>query len=320
MPEHHLALHDDREAQALFGKHDHHLRRIEQAFGVSVVFRADELKITGPDEGVAKTTRLFDDLLVVVRSGAPLRTEDVEYAIRALKDPRLIQLRQIYQERIEVPSKRRFVIPRTPGQKTYVEAMRAYDIVFGIGPAGTGKTYLAMAMAVEHLTKGEVSRIILTRPAVEAGERLGYLPGDLAEKINPYLRPLYDALYEMMDVDMVQRYLDRGIIEVAPLAYMRGRTLNDSFIVLDEAQNTTSEQMKMFLTRLGFDSKAVVTGDVTQIDLPSDKMSGLIQVQTLLANVPGIQFSLFSGQDIVRHELVQAIIEAYEKGNGHAPA
>jgi phosphate starvation-inducible PhoH-like protein len=179
-------------------------------------------------------------------------------------------------------------------------------------------TYLAMAMAVEHLIKGEVSRIILTRPAVEAGERLGYLPGDLAEKINPYLRPLYDALFDMMEVDMVQRYIDRGIIEVAPLAFMRGRTLNDSFIILDEAQNTTAEQMKMFLTRLGFDAKAVVTGDVTQIDLPSDRASGLIQVQSLLANVPGIKFNMFSGQDVVRHELVQAIIEAYEKGNGAA--
>ena len=313
MPEQSLGLRSDLEAQALFGKHDQNLRRIEQDLGVSVVVRGGELKINGQPEAVGRAARLFDDLLIVVRSGAPLRKDDVDYALRSLHDPRLIQLHQVYQERIEVPSKRRFIIPRTPGQKTYVDAMRSHDIVFGIGPAGTGKTYLAMAMAVENLTKGEVSRIILTRPAVEAGERLGYLPGDLAEKINPYLRPLYDALYEMMEIDMVQRYLDRGIIEVAPLAYMRGRTLNDAFIVLDEAQNTTSEQMKMFLTRLGFDAKAVITGDITQIDLPTEKPSGLIQVQTLLANVPGIKFTTFGGQDVVRHELVQAIIQAYEQ-------
>ena len=303
------------EAQAVFGKHDQHLRRIEQALGVSVIARGEEIKVTGPDAAVERAGRLFDDLLVVVRAGAPLRKDDLDYALRALADSRLVQLRQVYQERIEVPSKRRFIIPRTPGQKSYVDAMRSHDIVFGIGPAGTGKTYLAMAMAVEHLTKGEVSRIILTRPAVEAGERLGYLPGDMAEKINPYLRPLYDALYEMMEIDMVQRYIDRGIIEVAPLAFMRGRTLNDSFIILDEAQNTTSEQMKMFLTRLGFDSKAVITGDVTQIDLPAEKPSGLIQVQHLLSGVAGIKFTLFSGQDVVRHELVQAIIQAYEASN-----
>ena len=315
MAEQSLPLRNDQETQALFGKHDQHLRRIEQALGVSVVMRGDEVKIIGQEEAVGKAVRLFEDLLVIVRSGAPLRKDDLDYALRAAQDARLIQLRQVYQDRIEVPSKRRFIIPRTPGQKAYVEAMRGHDIVFGIGPAGTGKTYLAMALAVENLTKGEVSRIILTRPAVEAGERLGYLPGDLAEKINPFLRPLYDALYEMMEIDMVQRYLDRGIIEVAPLAYMRGRTLNDSFIVLDEAQNTTSEQMKMFLTRLGFDSKAVITGDVTQVDLPVDKPSGLIQVQSLLANTPGIAFAMLTGQDVVRHELVQAIIRAYEENN-----
>ena len=313
MAEHALALRD-QEAQALFGKHDQHLRKIEHALGITVVARGEAVTVSGQDAAVAKARRLFDDLLTVVRAGAPLRKDDVEYALRAIEDPRLIQLHEVYQERIEVPSKRRFIIPRTPGQKAYVEAMRAHDIVFAIGPAGTGKTHLAMAMAVETLTKGEVSRIILTRPAVEAGERLGYLPGALEEKINPYLRPIYDALYEMMEIDMVQRYLDRGIIEVAPLAYMRGRTLNDAFIVLDEAQNTTTEQMKMFLTRLGFDAKTVITGDVTQIDLPSEKLSGLIQAQRLLAGVPGIKFTLFSGQDVVRHELVQAIIQAYDAG------
>ena len=316
MAEHALTLRNNQEIQSLFGKHDQHLRKIEQTLGVSVVVRGEEVKISGAPEAVAGTGRLFEELLVIVRSGAPLHKEDLDYALRALQDPRLIQLREIYQERIDVPSKRRFVIPRTPGQKAYVDAIRHHDIVFAIGPAGTGKTYLAMAMAVENLTKGEVSRIILTRPAVEAGERLGYLPGDMAEKINPYLRPLYDALYEMMEMDMVQRYIDRGIIEVAPLAFMRGRTLNDSFIILDEAQNSTGEQMKMFLTRLGFDSKAVVTGDVTQVDLPPEKTSGLIQVQTLLRGIPGIQFSSFTGKDVVRHELVQAIIEAYEKNNG----
>jgi len=270
------------------------------------------LKLSGAEEAVGKAMRLFDDLLVVIRAGAPLHREDLDYALKALSDSHLVQLRQIYQERIEVPSRRRFVIPRTPGQKLYVEAMRTHDVVFAIGPAGTGKTYLAMAMAVENLLKGEVSRIILTRPAVEAGERLGFLPGDLYEKINPYLRPLYDALYEMMEIDSVERYLNKGIIEVAPLAYMRGRTLNNAFIILDEAQNSTSEQMKMFLTRLGFDSKTVITGDVTQVDLPADRLSGLIHVQEILRDVKGLRFVTFSGRDVVRHELVQEIIRAYE--------
>lgn len=313
MAERSFTIRSDQEAQALFGKQDQHLRKVEQALGVSVLARGQSIKLTGSEDAVTQGVELFEDLLVVVRSGAPLRRDDVDYALRALKNPQLARLRQIYQERIQVPSKRQFVIPRTPGQKAYVEAMRAYDIVIGIGPAGTGKTYLAMAMAVEQLTKGAVSRIILTRPAVEAGERLGYLPGDLAEKINPYVRPLYDALYDMMELDMVQRYLDRGIIEVAPLAYMRGRTLNDAYIILDEAQNTTAEQMKMFLTRLGFDSKAVITGDVTQVDLPTARASGLIQIQTLLANIPGIKVTTFDRKDVVRHELVQAIIQAYEQ-------
>ena len=317
-----LALRNDQEAQALLGKHDQHLRRIEQALGVTITVRGEELKVGGEEAAVSKAFKLFDDLLMIVRSGAPVRKDDLDYALKALTDPRLIGLRQIYQERIDVPSRKRFVIPRTPGQKTYVEAMRSHDIVFAIGPAGTGKTFLAMAMAVEHLIKGEVSRIILTRPAVEAGERLGYLPGDIEEKINPYLRPLYDALYEMMEPDMVQRYLTREIIEVAPLAFMRGRTLNDSFIILDEAQNSTSEQMKMFLTRLGFDSKAVITGDITQVDLPSDRLSGLIHVKEILQRVPGLKFVSFSGQDVVRHELVQQIIEAYERAdrNNHGKA
>jgi len=317
MSEQVVRLKDDEEAQALFGKHDENLRKVEQTLGVVIAARGQDIKVNGEDQAVASAARLLEDLLVVVRAGVPLRKDEVDYALRATSDQRLIQLRDVYRDRIEVPSRRRFVIPRTKGQKKYVEAMRAHDIVFGIGPAGTGKTYLGMAIAVEHLTKGEVSRIILTRPAVEAGERLGYLPGDLQEKINPYLRPLYDALYDMMEMDMIQRYLDRGIIEVAPLAYMRGRTLNDSFIILDEAQNTTSEQMKMFLTRLGFDSKAVVTGDVTQIDLPPGRVSGLIQVQGLLADVAGIAFTQFSSQDVVRHELVQAIIRAYEQGTAH---
>jgi phosphate starvation-inducible PhoH-like protein len=315
MAERVVPIQQTQEAQALFGKQDRYLRVIEQRLGVSVVARGTSCTVTGQEDAVAKAARLFEDLLLIVRSGSPLHKGDVEYALRAIEDPRLIQLRQIYEERIEVPSKRRFIFPRTPGQKTYVDAMRAHDIVFGIGPAGTGKTILAMAMAVEHLIKGEVSRIILTRPAVEAGESLGYLPGDLTEKINPYLRPLYDALYEMMESDAIQRYLGRGIIEVAPLAYMRGRTLNDAFIILDEAQNTTSEQMKMFLTRLGFDSKTVITGDVTQVDLPADKPSGLIQVQSLLAEIPGIAFARLTSQDVVRHDLVQAIIEAYERNH-----
>ena len=306
-----LRSHD--EAKILFGRHDEHLHLIEEEYGIQLFSKGDELVLKGEESQVNQAGELFDELLVIIRSGGLLKKNEVQYAIRTAKQNRASELPAIYLDHIEVPSKRQFITPKTVGQKAYVDAIRNYDIVFGIGPAGTGKTYLAMAMAVSSLQRQEVSRIILTRPAVEAGERLGFLPGDLSEKVTPYLRPLYDALYDMMEIDKIERYVERGIIEVAPLAFMRGRTLNDSFIILDEAQNSTQEQMKMFLTRIGFDSKAVITGDVTQVDLPAEKPSGLVQVQALLKDIAGIKFITFSGQDVVRHELVQEIIRAYAK-------
>ena len=308
-------LRGNEEAKNLFGRHDDHLKLIEKEFGVQLFSRGEELVVTGEEERVEKVSKLVETLLLVVRNGGILKVHDILYAIRTSKENRLTDLPGIYLDRIEVSSKRQFITPKTAGQKRYVDAIRNYDIVFGIGPAGTGKTYLAMAMAVQSLQRQEVSRIILTRPAVEAGERLGFLPGDMVEKVSPYLRPLYDALYDMMEVEKIERYIERGIIEVAPLAFMRGRTLNDSFVILDEAQNSTQEQMKMFLTRLGFDSKTVITGDVTQVDLPNDRPSGLVQVQDLLKHIEGIAFIYFTGQDVVRHELVQQIIEAYGRSN-----
>jgi len=306
---------NDQEASVLFGRHDENLKIIEQEFKVRIVARGENLTVTGEEGKVLKASRLFEQLLDIIRIGRSIRRNEIVYAIKAIHDNENLDLHSIYLDRISVPSKKQYVTPKTAGQKNYVEAIRKFDIVFGIGPAGTGKTYLAMAMAVAALSNQEVSRIILARPAVEAGESLGFLPGDLYEKVSPYLRPLYDALYEMMDIDKIQRYLDRGIIEVAPLAYMRGRTLNDSFVILDEAQNATPEQMKMFLTRLGFDSKTVITGDLTQSDLPGGKASGLIQVEEILKEIEGIKFVYFTGQDVVRHELVQEIIKAYEKLN-----
>ncbi len=306
---------NDQEARILFGPHDENLKIIEQEFEVKIVARGENLTINGSDANVSKSTRLFGQLLDIIRIGHGIKRNEVLYAIRAIHDDETLDLPSIYLDRILVPSKKQFVTPKTAGQKTYVDAIRKFDIVFGLGPAGTGKTYLAMAMAVSALAHQQVSRIILARPAVEAGESLGYLPGDLYEKVSPYLRPLYDALYEMMDMDKIQHYLDRGVIEVAPLAYMRGRTLNDSFVILDEAQNATPEQMKMFLTRLGFDSKTVITGDLTQSDLPGAKAAGLIQVELILKEIEGIKFVYFSGADVVRHELVQEIIKAYERLN-----
>jgi len=307
-----IRLNNDAEARGLFGRHDEYLKLIESAFKIQSVFRNGILKITGEKEDIDNAAKIIDEFLTTIRKGGELRKHDIGYSINIIKKNQDIAIHDIYLDRIEVSSKRQFVTPKSIGQKDYVDAIRKFDIVFAIGPAGTGKTYLAVAMAVNALNKRLVSRIILTRPAIEAGESLGYLPGTLYEKVVPYLRPMYDALYDMVEPERVQNYLDRGIIEVAPLAYMRGRTLNDSFIILDEAQNSTPEQMKMFLTRLGFDSKTVITGDITQSDLPKGKMSGLVQTQTVLKDIEGIKFIYLQSEDVVRHELVQEIIKAYE--------
>ncbi len=311
-----VSLDSNDEARILFGKHDENLRLIESAFGVKITSRGDRLAITGDERSVSKSARLLDEILLVVRRGEILKRDEINYSIKLFNRDPEPDLSGIYLDKIEVSSKRQYVTPKTKGQEEYVEAIRRHDIVFGIGPAGTGKTYLAMAMAVNALKKQLVSRIILTRPAIEAGESLGFLPGNLYEKVNPYLRPLYDALYDMMEARKIQDYIERGIIEVAPLAYMRGRTLNDSFIVLDEAQNSTADQMKMFLTRLGFDSKTLITGDATQSDLPSGRESGLNHALRVLSKVKGIKFVEFTGHDVVRHALVQDIIKAYEKDKG----
>ena len=307
---------NSQEAVTVCGQHDENIRLIDKALAVRMISRGNEIVVEGEPDAVDKSLRFFGILISIARGGQPVRRHEVKYALEAVRRGETTGISEIFLDRIQVSSKRQFITPRTLGQKEYVDAIRRYDIVFGIGPAGTGKTYLAMAMAVSALKKKEVNRIILTRPAVEAGEKLGYLPGDLYEKITPYLNPLNDALYDMMEAEDVQKCLDQGIIEVAPLAYMRGRTLNDAFIILDEAQNSTSEQMKMFLTRLGFDSKTVITGDITQVDLPEKKASGLIETQSVLKDIRGIGFVYFSGRDIVRHELVQEIIKAYEKGRG----
>lgn len=300
--------------QALFGQSDAFLKLIENDFDVRVVLKRDRIAVIGED--VAETERVatvLESLLHRIRKGEQIQTTDVSYMIRASGTGEADTLTESKAESIPVFSKRGVIRPKTAGQHRYVNAIKHNDLVFGIGPAGTGKTYLAMAMAVSALKSAEVSRIILTRPAVEAGEKLGFLPGDIAEKVHPYLRPLYDALYDMMPPDALDKYIERNVIEVAPIAFMRGRTLNNSFVVLDEAQNATIEQMKMFLTRLGFDSKAVVTGDITQTDLPTHKVSGLADAQEVLAGIKGIEFIYFSKVDVVRHELVQRIVEAYEQ-------
>ena len=307
-----ITFEDNHHARGLFGEQNNHLKRLEKILGIRINARGNTVNLYGETIAITLAEKLLKSLYTLIEDAYPLYPSDMEYAVRILSSDDRVNLRDIFLDTVYITSKKRPITPKGLAQKEYIDAMRKYDIVFGIGPAGTGKTYLAMAMAVSSLTKGEVNRIILTRPAVEAGENLGFLPGDLYEKVNPYLRPLYDALHDMMRYEKATRFIQQGAIEVAPLAFMRGRTLNDSFVILDEAQNTTSEQMKMFLTRLGFSSKAVITGDVTQIDLPNGKTSGLVEAQSILKKIEGIRFVSFSKKDVVRHQLVQDIIEAYE--------
>lgn len=301
------------QAVSLFGSFDENIKLIEKEYSVSIISRGTDLKVVGDAENVSKAGRALNSLLVLIGKGESLSEQNVRYVISLVNEGNEDKLSSMSSDSICITSKGRPVKPKTLGQKKYCEAIRNNTITFGIGPAGTGKTYLAVAMAVTAFRAKEVNRIILTRPAVEAGEKLGFLPGDLQSKVDPYLRPLYDALFDMMGAENFQRCQEKGAIEVAPLAYMRGRTLDDSFIILDEAQNTTPEQMKMFLTRLGFRSKMVITGDITQIDLPDGKKSGLKKVLTILKNIDDIAMCKFSQKDVVRHKLVQDIVNAYQK-------
>jgi len=304
---------DANEALLLLGPHDVYLKQIEEKTTAKIFTRNDELVISGDKPEVDKLTELFDKLLQLIKRGITLSERDITYAMQLVERGEGDQLLELYEEEVARTQKGKLIRAKTLGQRHYLSAIKRSDIVFGIGPAGTGKTYLAVVMAVNALKNGRVKRIVLTRPAVEAGESLGFLPGDLQEKVDPYLRPLYDALYDMLGNEQVSKMMERGLIEVAPLAYMRGRTLEDSFVILDEAQNTTPEQMKMFLTRLGFGSKMVVTGDITQIDLPKGKKSGLREAERILERIKEIAFIRFQETDVVRHSLVQKIIEAYGK-------
>jgi phosphate starvation-inducible PhoH-like protein len=299
----------------LLGQHDEHIRLVERETGVRIDVGEQRLTFHGDAVEMELARRVLGQLYALLEQGYPIYASDVDYAVRILSGDRGANLRDIFLDTVFIAANKRIITPKSLGQKAYIDAIRNYDVVFGIGPAGTGKTYLAMAMAVAELMKNSIARIVLTRPAVEAGEKLGFLPGDLAEKVNPYLRPLYDALNDMVDFDRARRLVERGTIEVAPLAFMRGRTLNDCFVILDEAQNTTTEQMKMFLTRLGYGSKAVITGDITQVDLPAGKASGLREAQNILRGIDGIRIVTFTERDVVRHPLVQEIISAYERAS-----
>jgi phosphate starvation-inducible PhoH-like protein len=306
----------DEGIESLFGPFDENLRHLEQALGVSLKTRGHDVVIEGEPDQVGRAEQAFEQLAGLLRDGYRFGRGDVQTAAQLLATNAAVELREFFRKGASLPAGRRQVAPKSVNQRRYLEVIDRFDIVFGVGPAGTGKTYLAMAQAVSYLLTKKVTRIILARPAVEAGEKLGFLPGDLQEKVNPYLRPLYDALYDMLDAERVERLLERGVIEVAPIAFMRGRTLNDAFVILDEAQNTTSEQMKMFLTRLGFGSKAVVTGDVTQIDLPAGRMSGLVEALKVVRDIEGVATIYFDERDVVRHALVQQIVKAYEAYSG----
>jgi phosphate starvation-inducible protein PhoH and related proteins len=307
-----LRFEDPALFRELLGQHDEYLKIVEKFTGARLHAGEGTVTVHGDPVEAELATRVLQQLYGLLEQGYPIYASDVDYATRILSADRGARLRDIFLDTVFISAHKRTITPKSLAQKSYIDAIRNFDIVFGIGPAGTGKTYLAMAMAVAELMRNNFQRIVLTRPAVEAGEKLGFLPGDLAEKVNPYLRPLYDALNEMVDYDRARKLMERGTIEVAPLAFMRGRTLNDSFVILDEAQNTTSEQMKMFLTRLGFGSKAVITGDVTQVDLPAGKASGLKEAARVLAHIEGIRFCTFTERDVVRHPLVQQIITAYD--------
>lgn len=308
-----IEVQDQQEMLAILGRNDELLRVIQECYDAKIVARGNVISFSGSEEEVKQLENLFKELLFLERQGAAITTHDVRYSIRMIAEAQLDALHRMYADTIIVTRRGRQVKAKTLGQWNYIDAIRRNAITIGIGPAGTGKTYLAVALAVKALKNKEVERIILTRPAVEAGEKLGFLPGDMQDKVDPYLRPLYDALYDMLGNETFQKYITRGTIEVAPLAYMRGRTLNEAFIILDEAQNTTPEQMKMFLTRFGFGSKMVITGDVTQIDLPGGKKSGLKQAAYILRNTPGIGVVNFGEMDVVRHEIVGAVIRAYEE-------
>ncbi|MBW2287653.1 MAG: PhoH family protein [Deltaproteobacteria bacterium] len=308
-----LVFDDNHTASVLYGDGDHTLRILEQELGIDARARGNEVRLVGSSDNVGHARKILEALYGQVRAGSRLRERDVRQAVRTVIQKPDVDLENMYENVLSAVGSRRRIAAKNLSQRHYIEKICSSDLVFALGPAGTGKTYLAMALAIAALNRNEVSRVILTRPAVEAGERLGFLPGTMADKVDPYLRPLYDALSDMMPFEKASQLMERGVIEVAPLAFMRGRTLNDAFVILDEAQNTTSEQMKMFLTRLGFDSKAVVTGDVTQVDLPSPKLSGLIEAAEMLREIEGIAFMEFTDADIVRHPLVQSIIRAYER-------
>lgn len=315
-PSRKIQFDDNNLARDLFGVQDEHLKSLEKKLGVAIDVRGTDVRISGSEEQTRLAEKVLFQLYGMLKKGLPVFGSDILQAVRIFSSSQAGDYEKLLEDTVFVPSRNKTIVPKTFHQKTYMEAIRQNDLVFGMGPAGTGKTYLAVAMAVMAFLKKEVSRIILARPAIEAGEKLGFLPGDMYEKVSPYLRPLYDALYDMMEYERIMNLMETGVIEIAPLAFMRGRTLNDSFIILDEAQNTTTEQMKMFLTRLGFHSKAVVTGDITQVDLPTGRPSGLVEAERILKGISGISFHYFSDEDVVRHPLVSDIVRAYDGAKG----